>query len=212
MNLDANALTPPAAAPAPLSSTADRMTFLARRFLGWFVDALLISAVVGVSGLALMLVATVFVGATVGLAGGGLEGLLAGGAAGFVAVIGVAIAMNVVAIGALLGYFAWAARRAGEAAGQTLGHQIAGVRVVRAASPPVPIRGRRLLAREVARYLWVGAVAMPALFVAAATESAALGNLLILASVGVVVWCSPADRLPHDRVARTRVVLADAAR
>jgi hypothetical protein len=212
MDLDATAITPSTAAPTPSSTAADRATFLARRFLGWFVDAMLLSAVVGISGLALMLGAMLFVGATVGLAGGGLEGLAAGGAAGFIAVVGVVLAMNAVAVGALLGYFAWAARRAGEEAGQTLGHQIAGVRVVRASDPALPVRGRRLLARELARYLWVAAVAIPAMFLAAATESPSLGNLVILIAVGAVAWCSAPDRLPHDLIARTRVIPANAPR
>lgn len=206
MDLDATAITPPAATPAPPSSAADRATLLARRFLGWFVDGLLLSTVVGVSGLALMLVSSLFVGATVGLAGGGLEGLAAGGAAGFVAVIGVVLAMHAIAIGTLLGYFAWAARRTGEVAGQTLGHQLAGVRVVRTADPAAAIRGRRLLAREFARYLWLVAVVIAALFVASAADAPALANLIVLIAVGGIIWSSTPDRLPHDRVAGTRVI------
>lgn len=211
MELDATAITPSAAAPSP-TTTADRATFLARRLLGWFVDGLLLSTVVGISGLLLMLVAMLFVGATVGLAGGGLSGLAAGGAAGFVAVIVVVIAMNAIAIGTLIGYFAWAARRSGDEAGQTLGHQIAGVRVVRASAPSSPVRGRRLVGRELARYCWLAAIAVPAAFVAATTASTSLGNLLILVAVGMVAWASAPDRLPHDRVAGTRVVLAHGAR
>ncbi len=151
-----------------------------------------------------MLVAMVFVGATVGLAGGGLSGLAAGGAAGVIAVLVVVVAMNVIAIGTLIGYFAWAVRRGGDVAGQTLGHQIAGVRIVRASAPPSPIRGRRLVARELARYAWLAGIAVIAMFAAAATRSPSLGNLLILAGVGGVAWVSAPDRLPHDRIARTR--------
>lgn len=209
MELDASAIPQPASAPSS-GTAADRATFLARRFLGWFVDALLLSTVVGISGLLLMLVAMVFVGATVGLAGGGLSGLAAGGAAGVIAVLVVVIAMNVIAIGTLIGYFPWAVRRGGDVAGQTLGHQIAGVRIVRASAPPSPLRGRRLLARELARYAWLAGIAVIAMFAAAATRSPSLGNLLILAGICGVAWVSAPDRLPHDRIARTRVVLADA--
>lgn len=210
MELDATTIAP--SAPTSSSGTAaDRATFLVRRGLGWFVDGLLLSTVVGISGLLLMLIAMVFVGATVGLAGGGLTGLAAGGAAGMIAVIVVVLAMNVIAIGTLVGYFAWAARRSGAEAGQTLGHQIAGVRVVHASSPSSALRGRRLLARELARYCWLATIAIPAMFVAAATESPSLGNLLILVGIGAVAWVSAPDRLPHDRMARTRVVLAHPA-
>ncbi len=205
------AYTPPSAS-APIASFADRASFLARRLVGWLIDGALLSLVIGVSGFVLMLLATLVVGATVGLAGGGLEGLAAGGAAGFFAVIGVAIGMNAIAVAALLGYLAWAARRPGDVAGQTLGHQIAGVRIVRAADGSSPLRGRHLLGREIARYLWIATVAVPAVVVGATTGSNALGNLALLATVGAIVWSSAPDRLLHDRIAGTRVSLANAPR
>ena len=146
-----------------------RAIFFLRRFAAWTADWFVIGIPIALMVAGSMIVSLVLGTGTL-LAAGSTEGLAAEAGIGLLIGLVLFLVGSLVVVLSPLLYFRWAARREGERAGQTLGRQLLGLRVVRSASAK-PIRGRTLLLREVAMVVWLIPVAIVVGLVAAFTGS-----------------------------------------
>lgn len=194
--------TPAIAAIAEPATTA-RLVFVLRRVAARLMDGLVIWTPIVIVGAVSVLLAGLF---GIGLAGsiGGVEGMATGLASGLLTSLLIMLELAVLVVVVPLAYLRWAAHRPGPRAGQTLGRQLADVRVARSTDPR-PLRGRTLVLRELALTLWLLPVAVLGSVVSGITGSDALATLCQLAAIIAVVWQAADGRLPHDRMTGTQV-------